>query len=301
MSKQTRSNLNLRSKSISDLQHISSRQQIKSELTSQSNNILNMPITQSSGELNDGDKGQSANVIHTTQENWEALRDYEQKRLKSIKILTEEEMINIDQWLLNLYSMYEELRYPLSLRVYHTTTYFQEEEKKWYELEKSEMGDDWSCFCKMLKQYIPRRLNINSEDNKKDQLKSSMNELMHLEQIIHDQFIKYSGTGDPEKWLLQTIQRFKQYQLSSADQFRIIPLLLEDLAYIWYIKNEQAIISFESFGRLLLQQFSLNVPSTLENNSTFTSQLSVTMAREIIKTPTYFRGSKDDVLDWLEK
>ncbi len=77
MSKQTRSNLNLRSKSISDLQHISSRQQIKSELTSQSNNILNMPITQSSGELNDGDKGQSANVIHTTQENWEALRDYE--------------------------------------------------------------------------------------------------------------------------------------------------------------------------------------------------------------------------------
>jgi len=31
------------------------------------------------------------------------------------------------------------------------------------------------------------------------------------------------------------------------------------------------------------------------------SQLSVTMAREIIKAPTYFRDSKDDVLDWLEK
>jgi hypothetical protein len=76
---------------------------------------------------------------------------------------------------------------------------------------------------------------------------------------------------------------------------------LEDLAYIWYIKNEQAIISFESFGKLLLQQFSSNAPSTLENNSTLMSQLSVTMAREIIKTPTYFRGSKDDVLDWLER
>ena len=25
------------------------------------------------------------------------------------------------------------------------------------------------------------------------------------------------------------------------------------------------------------------------------------MAMEVIKTPTYFRGSKDDVLEWLEK
>jgi hypothetical protein len=128
-----------------------------------------------------------------------------------------------------------------------------------------------------------------------------MEEIMQLEQIIHDKFTKYSGKGDPEKWLLQTIQQFKQYQLFAADQLRAMPLLLEDLAYIWYIKNEQLIVSFESFGKLFLQQFSLNTSSTLENNSMLTSQLSVTMAREMIRTPTYFRGSKDDILEWLEK
>jgi hypothetical protein len=270
-------------------------------MTSQFNNVPNMPITHFSGEPNDEHKGQSADVIHTMQGNLEALRDYEQKRLNSIKKLTEDEMMNIDRWLLTLHSTYEELRYPIPFRVYHTTTYLQEEEKKWYEQEKFEINDDWSCFCKMLKQYIPSRLNINNDNGKKDQQKLTTDGLMQLEQIVHDKFTKYSGKGDPERWLLQTIQQFKQYQLFGVDQLRAIPLLLEDLAYIWYIKNEQLMVSFESFGKLFLQQFSSSASSTSENNSMLTSQLSATMAREIIKTPTYFRGSKDDVLDWLEK
>jgi hypothetical protein len=97
MSKQTRSNLNLRSKFISDLQYTSSRQQVKSEMTSQNNNIPNMPTTHSNGEPGDEHKGQSTDVIHMMQGNWEAIREYEQKRLESIKKLTEDEMMNIDR------------------------------------------------------------------------------------------------------------------------------------------------------------------------------------------------------------
>jgi len=236
-----------------------------------------------------------------TQEHWEALRNYEQQRLKSISELTENEMANIDQWLLNLNSTYEELHYPMSFRIHHATTYFQEEEKSWFEKVKFEIGDDWFCFCKMLKQFISSRLDIIIENEKKDHSKSPIAGMMQLEQIIHDKFIKYSGEDDPEKWLLQTIQRFKQYQLTSINQLQAIPFLLEDLAYLWYIKNQQLICSFESFSKLLLQQFSTNVLSTPENTSTLTTQLSATMAREIIKAPTYFYGSKDDVIDWLEK
>jgi hypothetical protein len=44
--------------------------------------------------------------------------------------------------------------------------------------------------------------------------------------------MKYSGHGDAESWLLQTIKQFKQYQLFSTDQYRSIPFLLLDKTYL---------------------------------------------------------------------
>ena len=41
-------------------------------------------------------------------ENWNAYREYVEQKLCSIKLLTEEEMSNIDQWLLDLHQVYEE-------------------------------------------------------------------------------------------------------------------------------------------------------------------------------------------------
>jgi len=58
--------------------------------------------------------------------------------------------------------------------------------------------------------------------------------------------------------------------------------------------------SFEIFSKLFLQQFASNASSPSDSISSFGSQLNVSMGREIIRTPTYFRGSQDDVLDWLE-
>jgi hypothetical protein len=52
----------------------------------------------------DDHKSQIIDSDYPLQENLEILRDYEQKRLKSIEILNEDEMINIDQWLLILYN-----------------------------------------------------------------------------------------------------------------------------------------------------------------------------------------------------
>ncbi|CAF3016309.1 unnamed protein product [Rotaria sp. Silwood2] len=147
--------------------------------------------------------------------------------------------------------------------------------------------------------------NIESDDDNKkeiiDQTQLSSNGSGQLEQLIQKQFVKYFGDGNGENWLLQTIKQFEQYQLSQEDQLKVIPLLLKDSAYLWYIKNEQFIGSFKMFIKLFLQQFAPDPTQLVNDISSLTSQLSLTMAREIIRTPIYFQGSKDDVLDWLEK
>ena len=55
-------------------------------------------------------------------------------------------------------------------------------------------------------------------------------------------------------------------------------------------------LSMRQMGR-----FSSNLPSSIEVNSSLSLALSITMAREIIKSPTYFRGAKDDAIEWLGK
>ncbi|CAF5170198.1 unnamed protein product, partial [Rotaria sp. Silwood1] len=110
------------------------------------------------------------------------------------------------------------------------------------------------------------------------------------------------------------MNQFKQYGLRRLEQFQAIPFLLEDTAYSWYTQNKQLIINFERFANLFLKQYS-STSSTIQNNIPVetvapsiiapnflpTSHLQQTIVDEIIKKPTYFRGSKDDVHDWLEK
>ncbi|CAF4980513.1 unnamed protein product [Rotaria sp. Silwood1] len=143
---------------------------------------------------------------------------------------------------------------------------------------------------------------------------SAINEITLMENLIDTKFIKYSGKGDAKAWLLQTMNQFKQYGLRRLEQFQAIPFLLEDTAYSWYTQNKQLIINFERFANLFLKQYS-STSSTIQNNIPVetvapsiiapnflpTSHLQQTIVDEIIKKPTYFRGSKDDVHDWLEK
>ncbi|CAF5161786.1 unnamed protein product, partial [Rotaria sp. Silwood1] len=97
-------------------------------------------------------------------------------------------------------------------------------------------------------------------------------------------------------------------------QVQAIPFLLIDEAYLWYVEHIDLITSFELFSKLFLQQYSFtssiqqnNIPvETAEPSITAPSFLPIsylqqTIADEIIKKPTYIRGSKDDVHDWLEK
>ena len=128
-----------------------------------------------------------------------------------------------------------------------------------------------------------------------------MNGRTRLEQRIRESFVKYSGEGDGEAWLLQTMSQFKWQDFSRFDQLQSIPFLLEDAAYLWYVKTEQSISSFEIFSKMFLRRYSTSPASSSDNNVSLASSLSITMAREIIKSPSYFRGSKDDVIDWLEK
>ena len=74
-----------------------SKQQVKSELTStlEPDNIL--LVTQSVDDSNDDHKKQFNKDVQHMLENWDAYREYEEQKLGSIKLLTEEEMSNIDQ------------------------------------------------------------------------------------------------------------------------------------------------------------------------------------------------------------
>ncbi|CAF2109777.1 unnamed protein product [Rotaria magnacalcarata] len=241
----------------------------------------------------------------------QALRMQEKIALQSIHKLTTEEMIQIDQWLSVLYKTFEDLEYPLLHRVLQATTYFNDELQMWYETTKHEINNDWSSFCDRLKQYaLDRQMNPSTVNHSL----SNNNDILSFESLIDTKFIKYSGIGDATDWLLQTMNQFKQCGLRRLEQLQAIPFLLVDTAYLWYVENIDLVVSFELFSKLFLQKFtctplkSQDIPRgdtdktlSVVTGSSFTSHLQQTIADEIIKKPTYFRGSKDDVHDWLEK
>ncbi|CAF1380443.1 unnamed protein product [Rotaria sordida] len=142
---------------------------------------------------------------------------------------------------------------------------------------------------------------------------SDINEITSLENFIDTKFIKYSSIGDANTWLLQTMNQFKQYGLRRLEQVQAIPFIFIDEAYLWYVEHIDLITSLKSFSKLFLPQYS-SKSSTKQNNTsvetvapsiTAPSFLSIShlqqmIADEIIKKPTYFRDSKDDVHDWLD-
>ncbi|CAF4145928.1 unnamed protein product [Rotaria sp. Silwood2] len=297
----TRSNLDLHIIPISQLQYTSSCRQPKNTSVSSFNSIIAMADAQSTVESNADNKLQDIDSFHVSLKNLDMLREYENQRLSVIKMLTMEEMMNIAQWLLSLYNIYEELRYPLLSRVSNVIRYFQEEEQIWFQHTQSEINNDWSCFCMKLKQHIHHRLQSYNVNSLTDKSISFVSEPNQLKQLINGNFIKYDGKDDAKRWLLATINKFKDYQLPESDQLQSIPLLLEDKALLWYKENEKLIISIEKFRELFLQQFTIINPNPDTINLLLASELSITMTRELIRTPIYFSGLKDDVFDWLEK
>jgi len=127
--------------------------------------------------------------------------------------------------------------------------------------------------------------------------------------------------GQADNWLKQKLKQFKLCALNRIEQFMCIPLLLEDDAYLWYARKEHPIDTFEEFCRLFLQQYSssestiMRIPADIgesapvkvdiipshvsETKPVSIVHLQQTVADELIKKPSYFRGAKDDVQDWL--
>ncbi|CAF1405860.1 unnamed protein product [Rotaria sp. Silwood1] len=273
-----------------------------------------MPTLQSTSELAEEQKIGDHMAQLDIKSHLQLLREQEKVALQSIKKLTEEEMIHIDQWLSVLHQTYEDWEYPSSHRVFQAVTYFNDEQKLWYEQIQSEINNDWSCFCNRLKQHIQDRQKTPIHLPSMNYPLSDINEITSMENFIDTKFTKYSGKGDAKTWLLQTMNQFIQYGLRRLEQVQAIPFLLIDEAYLWYVQHIDLITSFELFSKLLLQQYS-STSSTAQNNTPVemvassiiapkilpTSHLQQTIADEIIKKPTYFRGSKDDVYDWLDK
>lgn len=131
--------------------------------------------------------------------------------------------------------------------------------------------------------------------------KNDIQPATNLDEMIDQHLPKFSGQGDAESWLSHVIKHFKQLKSNQDDQLKMLPMLLEDDAYLWYVKNLHSIENVETFYNLFLQRFSSKNVRTNEQNSSLTANLLSTMAREIIKSPSFYDGMKEDVDDWLEK
>ncbi|CAF5019921.1 unnamed protein product [Rotaria sp. Silwood1] len=324
MHNRTRSHLSLQKHHISDLLYstpsgIRSSLQIvsekaKSDSLHQSNLLTTMSTSQSTSELVEEQKTGDPMTQLKIKSNLQLLREQEMRALQSIKKLNEEEMAHIDPWLSILHKTYEELAYPSLHHVLQATTYFNDELQMWYETTKNEINYDWSIFCDRLKQYSLNRQMSHINSPTVNHLLSKNNDILSFENLIDTKFNKYSGVDDAKDWLLQTMHQFQQCGLRRLEQLQALPFLLVDIAYLWYVENIDLITSFEFFSKLFLQKFaptSLKTQDILPSDkdkslivvtsSSFTSHLHQTIADEIIKKPTYLRGSKDDVHDWLDE
>ncbi|CAF1982512.1 unnamed protein product [Rotaria magnacalcarata] len=317
----TRSQLNLHTHQISDLLYYSPPRTHNSFHHSSNRTGNSPPIhlisptimstSQTILELSEEQKNEDYIPPVKNKSYLQSLRMQEKIALQSIHKLTTEEMIQIDQWLSVLYRTFEDLEYPLLHRVLQATTYFNDELQIWYETTTHEINNDWSSFCDRLKQNaLDHQMNPSTGNHSL----STNNDILSFEYLIDTKFIKYSGIGDAKDWLLQTMNQFKQCGLRRLEQFQVIPFLLVDAAYLWYVENLDLIVSFGLFRKLFFQKFTCtplkpqDIPCgdtdktlSVVTGSSFTSHLQQTIADEIIKKPTYFRGSKDDVHDRLDK
>lgn len=232
---------------------------------------------------------------------------------RHVRIMAEDERVGTDKWLSILDQVYDDWNYSPSQRIAYTVKFLDEEQKEWYEQNKDEMKEDWTFFRNRLKQNSFNHRSIRTTATSINTSTLNNTEVVVLEDLIDAKFDKYSGVGDARNWLLQIMSQFKACGLRRDDQFEAIPLLLEGDAYLWYVDNNDAIFNFETFSKLFLQQFKSTVSSptsfivgtgtlvtTVPDHSS-TSHLQRTVADEIIKKPTYFRGSQDEVHDWLDK
>ena len=232
---------------------------------------------------------------------------------RHIHSLGEKDSPDMDTWLSTLNKFYDDWNYSSSQRLINVVTHLNVDQKAWYDKNKDEINDDWTRFCERLKQYASDRKVHPVNTLETDSSMLSNTDSVMLEEVIDAKFSKYSGIGNAKTWLSQTMKQFKQTGLRRPNQFSAIPFLLEGDAYFWYAEQAEAIHNFEKFTKMFLQQYSFTTMS--QNNTTEGTGVSATVvpdnssalhlqrtvADEIIKRPTYFRGSQDDVYDWLDK
>ena len=245
------------------------------------------------GAIITANESSDRNAILTTNSSfdWEKYRDYEMQKLRSIKRLTETEMFNIDLWLENVTCVYEEICYSSMNRIHQTLTYLNDQEKKWYERERDDIGYDWDKFCGKLRQYVLTRMKtfVNCRTDK--DILSKGNTVEKVQEHIDQYFQKFSDHDDAELWLMHVLKQFKQLNVTRNDQMKMLPMLLENDAYLWYVKNLHLMENIEVFSNLFLLQFSPKKKiQTHEHTSSLASNLLNTMAREIIKSPSFFNG-----------
>jgi hypothetical protein len=155
-----------------------------------------------------------------------------------------------------------------------------------------------------------------------------LNDQLVASQSTHRDFIKeelrtfekFTGLGDAEQWLTSLLKKFDLLQVDMDDRITFVSVLLTDEAFIWYIQNEQHILTFISFAKLFLQRFSstkmedkkpvstdhiFNQQQLITTNGTqddvFSLLRNQLLLTHIEKLPKFSGRSKQNVSKWLRE
>ncbi|CAF4218374.1 unnamed protein product, partial [Adineta steineri] len=104
-------------------------------------------------------------------------------------------------------------------------------------------------------------------------------------------FEKFTGGGDAEQWLTSLLKKFELLQVDMDDRIAFIPSVITGEAFIWFVQNEQHMMTFISFAKLFLQRFA----STKMEGRTTTSTDLISNQQQLIIT----NGLQDDVFSSL--
>lgn len=230
---------------------------------------------------------------------WNAFRELEQRRLKSILVLDDEKKQNFDNWLRSIEDVYDQLHYPSAIRVQQALSYLQNNEKRWYEREQFEINGDWEIFRKKLKEHIDIQLNLLRSDSADGNHENELTDHIRLKRLIEEKVGKFKGDDNGGIWLMRIFDFLKNHQVPDYHRLQIIQDLLEGSAYSWYFQRKSSIENFETFAKLFEEKYCAMKNSNIDGD--FDLNLSTTMAREIIKSPIIFRGNNEDVFEWIEK
>ncbi|CAF1135225.1 unnamed protein product [Didymodactylos carnosus] len=284
----TRSKVNLKTLSISDLQSHSPPYKVKipksaagKDSRRQSRIFSPLELRQSSSlsdtqliffDLSEEEEGEQdimdAQQQQFEQDNREQLEELnkvfqetkriEQEFLSKITCLqnVKESAAQIDQWFNSVEIIFRKLNYPEYCWAEEAIKHLNDENVKlWFEKEKDLINQQWDKFKQQLLKYVQgtEELIVAPLTNTAEQ------EEREYDTFIRKNFQKFSGKEgeDATTWLTDLVERFDKLKILESQWISYVPSVLSSKARVWYGKHKSSFTEFDDFSSKLSTDFDL--------------------------------------------